>query len=242
MKKKEKKYGLLKGVLILVLVAILLTWLIPVGEFSSATFVEDGMQRIGLSNLSWIIFYALIIFLLVIGGLYGVLSKVGAYERLVEGIAKNFSKHKKLAVVVLSIVIAVLTSLLTQSFALLIFIPFVIAILKRMKLDKMTILATTFGAMLVGVLGATYGTEGLQVFDDVRYMGGINNASVLVRAGILAIGLVLFNFFTLVHMDKTEKTAESKEIFEIEPMKEEIKCSINYYWYRYVNISNSCFC
>lgn len=232
MKKKEKKYGLLKCVLVLVLVAIILSWLIPNGGFSGGSFVEDGMKRIGLNDLAWIVHYAIyialdkIILLLAVGGLYGVLSKIPAYDRIVEALAKCFSKHKKLTVVILSIIIAALTSLLTQSFALIIFIPFIIAILNRMKLDKMTILATTFGSMLVGVLGATYGTEGLQVFDDVRYMGGINSASVFVRAGILVIGLVLFNFFTLSHMDKKAKKAESVTFFEIEVEKEEKKKSI----------------
>lgn len=231
MKKEEKKYGLLKGVLVLILVAIFLSWVFPVGEYSGTVLQEAGMQRIGLGDLGWIIFYAIdialdkIIFLLAVGGLYGVLSKINAYERLVDSLAKKFSKHKKATVVILSTLIAVLTSMLTQSFALLIFIPFIIAILKRMKLDKMEILATTFGAILVGVLGATYGTEGLIVFDDARYMGGINNASVFVRAGVLIIGLVLFNFFTLTHMDKTGKKTEPKEMFEIETSVEEKKKS-----------------
>ncbi len=226
MKKKEKRYGLLKGIILFIVIAIILTWLIPNGAFNTEFVSEDALVRVGLNDIAWIIYYGLyfsidkIMILLVIGGLYGILGKIRAYDDLVTGIAGKI-KNKKLAVVIFSVIIALLTSILTQTFVVLIFIPFIVAILNRMKLDKMTILATTFGSILVGILGATYGTEGLvylaQYFTPAD--GAIHNTIknlILVRAGILVIGLVLFNFFTISHMKKVTKDAEGAEMFPIE--------------------------
>ena len=237
MKKKEKRYGLLKGVLILVVLAFILTWIIPAGGFTSTGFSETGMTRLGLYDIAYTIYYALsfavdkIVVLLAIGAFYGVLTRTQAYERIVSGIASKI-KHKKVAVVVFSVILAALTSLLTQTFVVLIFVPFIISILNRMKLDKMTILATTFGSILVGVMGATFGTDGVGMFN--YYLGLTSTGQIpydvpalLVRAGILLIGLVLFNFFTLTHMSKVDKKAESTDLFEVEVSEEKEKKTKN---------------
>ncbi len=229
MKKEEKKYGLLKGIGITILIAFVLSWLLEAGQFQDTSFVAAGMKRLGLYDIVGLVdgsvYFCLskILLLLLIGGLYGILGKIGAYDRLVTSIAKKFVKHEKITVVVLSVLIAGLTSVITQSFAILIFIPFIIAILSKMKLDKLTILAVTFGSMLIGIMGATYGTDGLVRFNS--YMN-VENTGLLIRTGVLVIGLVLFNFFILSRIDK-EKNDNDKEnaIFDIEPAKETKKRS-----------------
>ncbi len=233
MKKKEKKYGFLKGVLVLVCIALVLSWLIPNGALAETGFQEGVMTRIGLNDLSWIFYYTVIyfsidkiMFLLAIGGLYGVLTRTSAYNNLVTSIAKKLSGNKKLAVVLFSVLIAGLTSILTQTFAVVLFIPFIISILNKMKLDKMTIFATTFGSLLVGILGATYGTEGAVYLNNYLVSGeqtihDLINATILVRAGILVIGLLLFNFFTINHMNTVDKNASGEEIFPLEEIEED---------------------
>ena len=228
MKKKEKKYGLLKGILIMVVIAFVLTWVIPTGGYTSTGYTQVGMARLGLYDLAFTVYYAIsfavdkILVLLAIGIFYGVITRTQAYERIVSGIARKL--NKKLAVILFSVILAVLTSLLTQTFVVLIFVPFIISILNRMKLDKMTILATTFGSILIGIMGATYGTDGVSVFNDYLGFSTATSAdlpysippALLVRGGILLIGLVLFNFFTLSHMNKVEKNALSVDFFEVE--------------------------
>lgn len=235
MKKKEKKYGLLKGVLILVVLAFVLSWVIPVGGYTASGYTSTGMARLGIYDIAYTIYYALsfavdkIVILLAIGAFYGVLTKTQAYERIVSGIAHKI-KHKKVAVVVISVILAALTSLLTQTFAVLIFVPFIISILNRLNLDKMTILATTFGSILVGVMGATYGTDGIATFNYyLGYTQTVPNEmpALLVRSGILLIGLVLFNFFTLAHMSKAPKNAESIDLFPVEVEEERAKKTKN---------------
>lgn len=228
MKKKEKKYGLLKGILLFIFIAIILTWLIPNGAFGGTGFQTDGaLTRVGLNDLSWLVHYGIyfsidkIIMLLAIGGLYGVLVNTNAYEKLVSGIAKRMKRFEKVSVVIFSVLIAILTSLLTQNFVVVIFVPFIISIMNRMKLDKMTILTTTFGSMIVGVMGATYGTEGLVYLNKYMTVESMDiNTTILIRAGILVIGLVLFNFFTLTHMSKAKKNEETTDLFVAEEEKD----------------------
>ena len=231
MNKKEKNYGLLKGILIFVVIAFVLTWIIPAGGYTSTGFTETGMTRLGLYDIAYTFYYALsfavdkIVVLLAIALFYGVITRTHGYERIVSGIARRI-KHKKIAVVVISVLLAAFTSLLTQTFVVLIFVPFIISILNRMKLDKMTILATTFGSILVGVMGATYGTDGIGMLN--YYLGytieiPYEMPGLLVRAGILAIGLVLFNFFTVSHMSKVEESAESIDLFEVEVPEDKVK-------------------
>ena len=235
MKKKEKRYGLLKGVLILVVLAFVLSWIIPAGGYTSTGYTQTGMMRLGLYDIAYTIYYALsfavdkVVVLFAIAAFYGVLTKTQAYERIVSGIA-NKIKHKRVAVVVFSVILAVLTSLLTQTFVVLIFVPFIISILNRMKLDKITILATTFGSILVGVMGATYGTDGIAMFN--YYLGYTSTTpytmpALWVRGGILLIGLVLFNFFTVTHMSKQSKDAESIDLFEVEVAEDRAKKTKN---------------
>ena len=232
MKKKEKKYGLLKGILIMVILAFILSWVIPAGGYASTGYTETGMARLGLYDIAYTIYYALsfgvdkIVVLLAIGIFYGVLSRTQAYERIVSGIARKL--NKKVAVVLFSVILAVLTSFVTQTFVVLVFVPFIVSILNRMKLDKITILATTFGAILVGIMGATYGTDGITMFNYYLGFSTTDAADVpysippalLVRGGILLIGLVLFNFFTISHMSKQDKKAESIDLFEVEVPEE----------------------
>ncbi len=229
-KEKSKRYDLLKGVLLFVIIAIILTWLIPNGAFSSAGYSATAMKRIGIDDLSQIIYHSLyysldkIVLLIIIGGMYGILAKTSAYKRLVDGLASKI-KNKSVFVVVTSVIIALLTSLITQHLLLIIFIPFIISVMNKLKLDKMTILATTFGSMLVGVMGATYGTEGVMYLNSYITMQAetIVKDTLLVRAGILLVGLVLFNFFTLSHLKKN-KDSEGMDLFlEENEEKEKIK-------------------
>lgn len=233
--KEEKKYGLLKAILAFALLAIILSWLLPYGQFSGTEFVsEDVLARVGLNNLSEIIYYSFqfaldkIVILLIIAGFYGVLAKTKAYDDLTTNIAKKLS-NKKVAVVLFSVIIAVMASVFSQIFVVLIFVPFIISIMNKMKLDKMTIFATTFGSMLVGILGTTYGSEGLSLITKSGYFTGDGfdpNKTVLIRAGILLIGLVLFNFFTLSHMNKKDKSEEAIDMFPVVESDEKKKSKL----------------
>lgn len=209
MKKFFEKHGLGKSLIILFLVSLVLTWIIPAGSFNGAEYVETGLVRLGLSDFGNLIYYMLamsidkMLFLLVLGAFYGILNKISAYENLISKLADKLKGKEVIFTVLVSVFFAVLTSLSTSTFAVLVFVPFIIDIIMEMKLDKITALVVTFGSMLVGTIGATLGTDGLtwlNYYVSNQSSFNIVEVEALYRVLILVVAILLFNFFTIIHV------------------------------------------
>lgn len=217
---RSDNHQLIKSILVLIVAALLLTWLFPYGYFQGADFYEYGMSRVGLTDVGFAIYYSVnfimdkIIILLMLTGFYGVLSKTSGYQKLTTSIAKKCEKHVIVSSVIISVILFVLTSLFTQTFAVLIFIPFFVSILLKMNLDKFTTFAITFGSALVGVLGCTYGTDGMEAFN--RYLNQTVTTGLTNRFIIAAVALVLYNFFLVMRIRKvtkeTKKNTKNNEL------------------------------
>lgn len=219
MKKLFKENDLVKVVVIALLVTLVLTWIIPGGAFSGTVFTDAGLTRIGLTEASLSVVYSVsfflqqIVFVLILGAFYGVLTLTSGYKELVSRCAK-FVKGKEIPVVLgISALIALFVSLSSQVFIALIFIPFIVTVLLQANLDKKTAFIATFGSIFVGMIGATYGTEGLYFFN--YYLGTDLKTDVSMRFGVLAIVYVLFSLFNLTHIKKViaskKKVDETKE-------------------------------
>ena len=224
MKKLFKEHDLAKLILAMLILVIVLTWIIPNGNFGTgAEFTKGSIQRIGLVHIFYGITYALqnfsiqVIFILFVGIFYGVVSKTDGYIKLVEKIAK-YGKGKEIVfALVIAFITALLTSIITTSYVMLMFMPFLIHILRKMDFNKLSAFAVTIGAMLVGVLGATYGTEG--AISLITYLGyGGSDVTIttelLVRFGILLLAFILYAFVLVNYLKKDakkDKKEESKE-------------------------------
>lgn len=230
-----ENHGLGKSLGILFIISLILTWIIPAGSFNGTEYVETGLVRLGLSDIGNLVYYMLamsidkILFLLILGVFYGILTKIPAYQQLVEKIAASLKGKEVVFTVLVSVFLAILTSFSTITLAALIFVPFIINIILKMKLDKMTAFVVTFGSMLIGVLGATFGTEGLtwlNYYITQQSAFNMTEADVLYRVLILVVGLLLFNFFTIIHVKNVlkQKIDESKEdLFVLENSKEKTR-------------------
>lgn len=235
MKKFFEKHSLGKSLGILFILSLILTWIIPAGSFNGSEYVETGLVRLGLTDFGNLVYYMLamsidkILYLLVLGAFYGILTKIPAYQQLVEKIAKGLKGKEVIFTVLISVFVAVLTSMSTMSLAVLLFVPFIINIILKMKLDKITAFVVTFGSMLVGSLGATFGSDGLTWFNYyITQQSAFNllEVDMLYRVLILVVALLLFNFFTVIHVKKVlkDKVDESKEdLFEVETTKEKTR-------------------
>lgn len=214
---KAKEHALFKSVGVLMLAALLLTWLLPYGYFSQTTFTDYGMNRVGLNDLPTVIYYALyfcmdkIIYLFILAGFYSLLSKTKGYQKLINDIANKLKDHEKAFAIVSIIVFVLLTSLLSQSLIVLFFVPFVISIMAKLKFDKLTTFITTFGAVLVGLVGAPWGTEGLYWFN--YYASTTIQDGFWYRFIIEAVGTILFAVFALLRLKKLKKT-DNEEVIE----------------------------
>lgn len=217
-----EKHDLLKIALLVVLITIVLTWIIPAGSLSGGTYIKAGLTRQGLSDIllsgvySANFFIQQLMFILFVGIFYGVITHISGYKALVNKIANKLKGKEKAFVLISSLLITLLTSFLTQTYAILIFIPFIINIASKLNIDKITAFLCTFGSMLIGILGATYGSEGFIYF--VNYLNYYQAVSITeelaVRFGILALAFILFNFFTIRHMNKVASSKKNDEKVE----------------------------
>lgn len=221
-------HRLSKSIFVFVLATILFTWIIPYGQFSGGDFYDYGLGRVGIVDVSVSMYNALyytmdkIIFLLIIAGVYGVLAKTSGYQRLVTVIAEKLKKYVVVYSVVVSVFLFILTSLFSQTFVVLAFVPFFISILLKMNLDKLTTFIITFGSVLVGLLGVTFGSEGVTSFD--HYIGSDLTEGLNYRYIIAAVTVVLYNFFICMRVKKvlseTKKNTKNSTI-EDDPFKVE---------------------
>ena len=223
MKKLFEKHTIAKIVGIVILIALVLTWILPYGTFQGTEFYEYGTNRLGFNDIPSIaynsIYFAIdkIIYLLVLGGFYAVLSKTNGYNKLVSNIVKKIKGKEHIFAVIVAVIIAGLTSITTNTFAMILFIPFIISILLNAGLNKLTAFASTFGALLVGVLGATVGADSLIAFNTYFSQNLAESGSDVTlkyRVIILCISVALYSFFLYFAAKKAMSNKKKEEISE----------------------------
>ncbi len=229
-----ERHDLLKIVLLGIFLTLVLTWIIPYGYFSGSTFTSNGLGRIGLSDIflssifSTNFFMQQLLFIISVGIFYAILTKVSGYKALVSKIATFFKGKEKVFAIIASLCVTLLTTFLAQTYVVVLFIPFIINIAHELKFDKITAFMCSFGSMLVGILGATYGTEGFVYF--VNYLNNYQTVSLTtkigVRFGILIFTFGLYNFFMIRYIRKVENEKKKEEIEDLFLMEEEKKAKI----------------
>lgn len=221
---KSKSHSLGKWVILFILTSIALTWVFEYGNFNGTEYVSYGMNEQGVTDIPNLLYYGInfagdkIAYLLALAAFYAILVKSNGYKKLVVTIAEKFKGKEILFAVISSLIITALTSLVSQTFIVLALVPFVISILLNMKLDKITAFAVTFGSILVGMLGVTYGGEGLYWFN--YYTQTTVNSGLLYRVLVLVIAYILFNFFNILHIKKVLNEKNVNEL-DADPFKVE---------------------
>ncbi len=213
---KSENHRLAKMLLLLVLVAVGFTWIFSYGYFNAGEYMNYGMNQQGLTDLPNFIYYAFnfagdkIVFLLSLGAFYAVLARSEGYKKLVTSIASTMEGKEIIFSLIISLLLMVITSFLSQTLAVLIFVPFLVSILLNMKLDKITAFAVTFGSILVGCLGAVYGGEALYWFN--YYTETSVKTAIIYRLIVFVVGYVLFNLFMVLHVKKVLKNKKLNEV------------------------------
>lgn len=242
MKKLCEKHSLLVGALITLVIAIVLTWIFPEAYYSNgelglsyaekfglfATTAED--PRVGLFDITiygqLVIYYftTIFVFAFVVAGFYKLLGSTAAYQKLTDNIAKKFEGKEKIFVGIAAFIIACISGVSTEQFAIFALIPFVISILSKLKVDKVSGVTSTFGAVLIGILGATYSTRISGQLANASTGLGVSYGNELLATIILfVIAYVLLMFFTFVRMNKVQGTKENALVDPF--MSEEVKAA-----------------
>ena len=183
-----KKNNLLKVILITFLIFIILSWFIGGGLFYKGTFYKaDTSTALGIGDMFSLPFQAFYLYaeygviFLVIGGLYGVLNKTGAYHNIIKKIAGWFSKKKNLAIILSSLLIMAFESIVGNSILTFILIPFFASLLTELDFNKRRVMLATVGALILGSFASLTGLGSL-----INYLLEVNKKS------LLSVRLILF--------------------------------------------------
>lgn len=213
-----KKYDLLKVLGIAFLILVVLSWIIVPGTLSSGEYAAaETTTPLGLFDLFRLpvvtlgTFFQYGIVILLIGGLYGVMNKTGVYGKIVEGAKDKFKDKEKRFLIISMITLIVLSSLTGLTWVLFILVPFLAAVLLNMGYNKVTALAATVGAILVGSMGCTYG------FGINGYV--INLFSIDVHYEIIT-KIVLLVVLSIIYIGFVIKMANKKEVIKEKDTKE----------------------
>ena len=195
-----KKNGLFKLIAGTLLLAMILTFAIP-GSSGERNYLGIGTAVISIAQtLSY--FTDTIVLILLIGGFYGILNKTGAYKKLIDSIVTKYKDNKNFLVAVI-IIFALIASLTGISLPLFIFVPFVISIILLMGYDKLVALASTIGAILVGLLGGIFVTFvdfnsytfNLITLEDLLDIEKYSNIFPKIFLLVIAVGLLILYVF-----------------------------------------------
>ncbi len=209
------KRNLLKAIGISFLIFVVLSWIIPTGTYSNGELTTNGIDAVGVFDLFGIpvttimTFAMYIIVFAVIGGLYGVMEKTGALPEWIKNIRRKF-EGKETGFLVFTILFFVILSSVTGLIVpLFILVPLFASVLFAMNYDKITTMASTVGALLVGSVASTYG------FNITGYTKNIlsldMNNEIWAKLVILVLVTALFIFFVLKFSKaKTKRVAKAE--------------------------------
>lgn len=203
-----KKHNTVKVVLITILVFLLLSWILPAAYYSGQ-YVDQGRVQMGLyelfnyplTALSYFGYIAL--FILFIGGFYGILYKIPAYRTFLDKIVSIFEGKEKIFLAIVSVLLAVGVSICGLQIAFAIFIPFIVALILLMGYDKIVAAMIIIGSMAAGLIGSTYAYANMNVITSVLSLN--LDYQIGVRFVILIVGIVLVLFNTFVYIKKYMK-------------------------------------
>ena len=213
-----KKYHTLLVVGITIALVALLTWFIPItymsnGELISGEKVQAGI--VSVTSYSLFTFYNFIyvfIYLLFVGGLYGLLSKCSAYRVLLDKIVKVVSKAKILFLVLAVVIIATIVSFTGYTFEALIFLPLIAAVVLLLGYDKITAGLITVGSISAGVTGSLFGKivagKLNTVLESITYTDYI-----VPKIIILFVSCALLILFVILHAKKKSNKEDIEEGF-----------------------------
>ena len=208
-----RKHNIFKVVLITLLVFMLLTWILPAASYQG-TFNSEGRVQMGLFDLFSYPLVALqyfgyiAIFILLVGGFYGILYKIPAYRNWLDRIVDALKGNEKLFLIVMMVVLAVLTSTCGVQLALFIFFPLIGALILLLGYDKIVVALTLVGSTMVGMIGTTTAYSNVSLL--ANYLSVELGKNMGIKVSLLVIGLVGLILTTLLYIKKNSVVGSSK--------------------------------
>ena len=219
-----RKHNIVKVVLITLLVFLVLSWILPAAYYSGE-YIDQGRVQMGLFDLfnypltALAYFGYIALYVILVGGFYGVLYKIPAYRSFLDKFAGAMKGKSSIWLSVMVVLIALIVSVCGMQFGIALFIPFIVSLILLMGYDRIVAALVTVGSISVGLIGTTYANNNIGILTQI--CGLEMNYQIGVRFILLLVGVVLVIFNTLMyakhnHMvikieKKTVKRAEKAE-------------------------------
>ena len=217
-----KKYHTLLVVAITVLVVVLLTWILPItyysGEMITDTSVPAGI--VSTTTYGLFTFYNFIyvfIGLLLVGGLYGLLNKVSAYRVLLDKIVKSVKKHQVLYLILTVLVLSIIVAFTGLTFEMLVFLPFIAAVVLLLGYDKLIAAMVTVGSVSVGVIGSLFSKTIVGKLNNV--LESTTYSDLIIAKVVILVLCAIVLIVNIILKAKKNKTKEAVEESFLVPKK-----------------------
>ena len=210
-----KKHGLSKILGILLLLVVIVSFILN-GRSDTKDFIGFGDVAFnGFKSLYY--FFYLALFILGIGGFYGVLNKVPGYKKLLDNIVTKTKPLSKKFIFMIILVFAVVASLTGITIPLLIFVPFVVSIILLLGYDKLVAISSTVVSIMVGYIGGVlvsfydpsiYGMTTYETFvgADSQF------ANMFPKLLLLFAGVTLLIYYVNNHIREVEEKKVKYEL------------------------------
>ena len=199
----KEKNNSLKVVLVTAFVFAILTWIMPAAYYSGE-YMEQGRIQIGLFDLfnysltALSYFGYIALFIVLVGGFYGILYKIPAYRSFLDKIVGAFKGKEFLALLLIMILLAIITSICGLQIVLILFFPLLASIILLMGYDKIVAALTLVGSTMIGVAGTTFAHSNTGLLNEL--LGFDMFSEVLINIIVLIVGLVLLILNTLLYI------------------------------------------
>jgi uncharacterized ion transporter superfamily protein YfcC len=197
-------------VLISMAVFLIFSWVLKISSVDTAGFLTEGsIIRLGLFELISMIFYSfqreidVVLFILMVGGSYGVLKNTKSYRKLVDNTSKLIKDKEHIAFAIVTLIMGLYVSISSELLVLFILVPFIVSVFLRRGLDNLTAVSAAFGGIFIGFLGQTFGTYGFKNLLDST--GVIYTDFIWQKWVIFGIAYILYNVFAIYHLTHTKR-------------------------------------
>ena len=203
-----KKHGLLKILGILLLLLIIVSYILPGRQ---GTIAYTGLADVFINYFGIVLqnFCYIVIFVLIVGGFYGLLNKTPAYKKLLDSIVTKVKPLGKKFIFITIILFSVIASLTGMSLELIVFVPFVATIILLLGYDKLVAISTTIVSIMIGYIGGIFTTilnPNTGIFSTYETFVGTssNFANTFPKLLLLLSGIALLIYFVNKHIVNVE--------------------------------------
>lgn len=172
-----KKHSLFKVISMILLLLVVISW-IAIGRNDVKAYIGFGDLFLNAFR-SLYFFFDIFLFILIVGGFYGGLSKSSGYKKLLDSIVSKVKKLGNKFIYLVIILFALVSALTGMDMLIFMFIPFVISIILLLGYDKLVAVSATVVSSIIGVIGGIFIT-----FRDPNNYYGISSTTMEKFVGI----------------------------------------------------------